>query len=157
QRDALLSDARLTDTTRAAELVKLDLARKREQLQLRMTAAADKELEAAKKAKDLKNNAQSGAASLINAAFSGNLSGSQIGSTLASFGAKAIGGIAGGPIGMAVAEGIGGLVGGLFGRKKKSEEVQQPVIKGLDAIERAQKETVTAIQAQTDALLKPEN
>ena len=49
------------------------------------------------------------------------------------------------------------MLGGLFGRKSKREEVQQPIIKGLDAIERAQRETITTIQEQTDALLNPEN
>ena len=39
----------------------------------------------------------------------------------------------------------------------KKNKSTNPVIKGLDAIERAQRDTITTIQAQTDALIKPEN
>jgi hypothetical protein len=53
---------------------------------------------------------------------------------------------------------VGGLLGGLFGKlfDRREERTTSPTISALEAIERAQKETVTTIQAQTDALLRPE-
>ena len=74
------------------------------------------------------------------------LAGKFLGKTLGSF-AGPLGGIVGGTIG-------GAIFGGLFGGKKKPKD---PVQKTLEAIERLQRETVTSIQSQTDALLKPEN
>jgi hypothetical protein len=64
-----------------------------------------------------------------------------------------IGFMAGGPLGGFVGGALGGLIGGkLFGGKKPEPEVPQ-----LQAIERAQRDTITAIENQTDALLKPDN
>lgn len=87
--------------------------------------------------------------------------GSQIGSVLglSSSGLFAAGTFLGGPIGGAVLATAGGLLGGLLGGRgdKHEREQDQPVIRQLDAIERAQRETITAIESQTDALLKPEN
>lgn len=87
--------------------------------------------------------------------------GSQIGSTLGMGSAALIGmkfGAVGGPVGLAIGAAVGGLLGGFLGGKKdKKDTPEQPVVKGLEAIERAQRETITTIQAQTDALLKPEN
>ena len=85
--------------------------------------------------------------------------GAQIGSNMGSVGGMIIGNmIAPGPIGMAIGAGLGGLLGGLLGGSgDKKNKSTNPVIKGLDAIERAQRETITTIQAQTDALIKPEN
>lgn len=61
----------------------------------------------------------------------------------------------GGPIGGL----IGGLAGGLIGKffDKKQKPVDRPIIQALEAVERAQKETITTIQSQTEALLKPES
>lgn len=88
--------------------------------------------------------------------------GASIGTNVGMLGAMALGtqwGAAGGPVGMAVGAIVGGIIGGLFGGKKDDHSRQQsdPVVKGLDAIERAQRDTITTINAQTDALLKPEN
>lgn len=93
--------------------------------------------------------------------------GSSIGSTVGMLGAAGLaklggtfGTFFGGPLGSAIGAAAGGLIGGLlggFGDKKKNDPAQQETSRGLDAIERAQRETITAIQVQTDALLKPEN
>jgi hypothetical protein len=86
--------------------------------------------------------------------------GSSIGSTAGMLGSAAIGakyGIGGGPVGMAIGAAIGGIVGGLLGSRKDKDARNDPAIRGLDAIERAQRETITAIAAQTDALLNPAN
>jgi hypothetical protein len=91
--------------------------------------------------------------------------GANIGSTIGGVAGMAFTGskmgAAMGPMGMAIGAGIGlvgGLVGGWLGGKKdkKEEDVQEPVVQGLAAIERAQRDTITSITAQTDALLAPE-
>jgi hypothetical protein len=91
--------------------------------------------------------------------------GSNIGSTAGTLLAGGLGKIGalsflGGPAGLALGGLAGGLLGGIFGGKSdkrdKSED-DQPLIKGLEAIERKQAETIQTIQSQTDALLKPEN
>jgi hypothetical protein len=84
--------------------------------------------------------------------------GAQLGANVGSVGGMIVGNLIGGPIGGAVGSAIGGLVGGLFGgRTDKHDQEIQPIVKGLEAIERAQRDTITTITAQTDALLKPEN
>lgn len=69
-----------------------------------------------------------------------------------------IGQMLGGLAGSAILPGIGSLlgskIGGLFGKKEKQEN---PIVRQLEAIERAQKDTITTIEGQTNALLKPES
>lgn len=72
----------------------------------------------------------------------GSTAGMLIGSVIPGVG-TAIGGILGGL--------AGGALGGLFGKKKEDE----PVLKNLAAIERAQRETIHTIERQTDALRDP--
>lgn len=77
--------------------------------------------------------------------------GASIGSTLGSV----AGGAFLGPLGAAGGGIIGGLLGGLLdGQKEENENV---VVPALQAIERSQKDTIKAIENQTDALLRPEN
>jgi hypothetical protein len=87
--------------------------------------------------------------------------GSQMASTGSSLGGM-VGmtlGSAGGPLGSMVGGMVGNLVGGALGGwlggGKDTESTQ--VYAHLDAIERATRETVTAIERQTDALISPEN
>jgi hypothetical protein len=77
--------------------------------------------------------------------------GSTGGALLGNFLLPGVGGLAGGA--------LGGVLGGLFGKlfDKKEPEKLDPQVRSLEAIERAQRETITAIQQQTDALLRPEN
>lgn len=84
--------------------------------------------------------------------------GAQMGSNMGSVGGMIVGTMIGGPVGGAIGSALGGLVGGLLGGgTDKKNKPTNTVIKGLDAIERAQRDTITTIQAQTDALIKPEN
>jgi hypothetical protein len=87
--------------------------------------------------------------------------GSSAGTLAAPLLAKIIPGLGflGGPLGIAGAGLLGGLLGGVIGGKgeKPKEREEQPLIQGLEAIERKQVETIQTIQAQTDALLKPES
>lgn len=98
----------------------------------------------------------------------GNVGGAMVGKggKGAQFGSN-VGSVAGMIAGNMIVPGIGGMVGGAIGgilggwlggttdKDKKAEQEGQII--ALEAIERAQRETITAIQAQTDALLKPEN
>jgi hypothetical protein len=59
-----------------------------------------------------------------------------------------------GPIGGALGGVVGGFLGGLFD-DDEAERAQAQIVQ-LQAIERAQKETIQTIEAQTDALLSPE-
>lgn len=59
-----------------------------------------------------------------------------------------------GPVGMIAGGLLGGLVGGLFGGDSPKETRQ---IQILEAIEREQRDTITAIENQTDSLLRPQN
>jgi hypothetical protein len=83
----------------------------------------------------------------------------QFGSNLGATGGALLGaklGLVGGPVGAVVGGLLGGLAGGLFD-KGDDDARPDPVVKGLEAVERAQRETITAITNQTDALLRPEN
>ena len=59
----------------------------------------------------------------------------------------------GNPVGGAIGGAIGGFVGGFFGEEKEVEAQ----LRVLDAIHRAQVETIKTIESQTDALLNPAN
>jgi hypothetical protein len=92
--------------------------------------------------------------------------GASIGSTAGTLGAAGLAKILGvsalgGPVGLVIGGLAGGLLGGLFGgkadKKDDNTDEQQPVVQGLEALERRQVETIQTIQAQTDALLKPES
>jgi hypothetical protein len=155
QRDAVLQDTRLGDAQRRVALEKLDLEAQRERMQLRMNAAVEKELETSKQIADAEkakvDAIANGVAGIAGSLMSGNgVSGSQIGSSLGTIASAYLPVL--GPFGSMV----GGFLGGLFDKDKKGE-TQQPIVKGLDSVERAQRETITAIQAQTEALLKPES
>jgi hypothetical protein len=65
-----------------------------------------------------------------------------------------VAGILGNMILPAVGGILGSLLGGLF---SKGKDAAPPIVHSLNAIERAQKETITVIEQQTDALLHPEN
>ncbi len=79
----------------------------------------------------------------------GGGAGAQTGSSLGSM----VGFMAGGPIGAFAGGVIGGFLGGkLFGGGK-----QQPEVPQLQAIERAQRDTIAAIEQQTSQLLSPDN
>jgi hypothetical protein len=151
---AIQNDTSLSNAEQNAQLLALKVTKEREALGLKMTAEQEEQLALAQKQSHLK----SGVESLVTQAISGRLDMKEFGAQSFSLLAEKMGGALGGPIGMALASGVGSLFGGLFGGKKKeAEEVQQPVVKGLDAVERAQKETISAIQSQTQALLNPEN
>lgn len=158
QRAALVADTRLSDEQLQNELLKLDLAREREQLQLRMTAAAEKEAQAIAKQRKVqeaaakrRNELRDQALSLATSVAQGNASAESIGSGLGGMAGMAIGG----PIGATIGSTLGGIAGkALFGKKEKEED---PIVKGLDAVERAQRDTITTLQQQTDSLLNPEN
>lgn len=98
------------------------------------------------------------AGSMVGAKASGGGAGAQTGAAMGSMVLGGIGtamGALGGPLGSMVGGLLGGIIGkALFGDKP---EVQSATISSLDSIERAQRDTITAIQNQTDALLKPEN
>jgi cell wall-associated NlpC family hydrolase len=83
----------------------------------------------------------------------------QQGSTIGATGGMIVGSLVGGPVGGAIGSTLGGLIGGYLGGRKDAHahDNDPPIIKSLDAIERAQRDTITTIMAQTDALLKPEN
>ncbi|HEX7119394.1 MAG TPA: hypothetical protein VF212_11430 [Longimicrobiales bacterium] len=70
-----------------------------------------------------------------------------------------LGGLAGNFLIPGVGAMLGGLVGDLFGGddKEKERQAQTPIVRQLEAIERVQKETISAIKGQTDALLNPES
>ena len=56
------------------------------------------------------------------------------------------------------ASGIGGFLGGLFDKKKKDDQKgAAPIVKGLDAVEHAPRDTITTIEKSTQALLSPES
>ena len=61
----------------------------------------------------------------------------------------------GGPLGAAIGSAIGGFLGGFLGGDVEDQETAQ--IQALQAIERAQVETIATIESQTDALLNPAN
>lgn len=61
-----------------------------------------------------------------------------------------------GPLGGAILGAVGGLLGGFLGGKKE-EEAQKLQIRALEAIERAQVETISTIESQTNELLSPQN
>lgn len=154
KRRALLEDVKLTDTQLQNELLKLDLANEREQLQLRMTAEAEKERGAADRKASIGHDLLRIGTGVTGDLLSGRgVDGSALGSSLGSLAANFV------PIpgaGMILPV-LGGVLAGLFGKKKEEKPPEQPIVKGLEAIERAQRETITTIQAQTDALLNPEN
>lgn len=89
--------------------------------------------------------------------------GAQAGSTLAGMFAPGLVGALGlaGPLGLLAGGAItalGGLFGGWLGRKAdKDKEKDTPVVKGLEAVERAQKETIEVIKQGNEALLKPDS
>lgn len=156
RREALLADTRLTDPELSNELLKLDLAKEREEIQLRINAAAEEARKATQRKQDnaaLRDQAIGMASGMIGAALSGQgVSGSQIGTNLGMLAGHFI------PGASAVAPMLGGLLGGLFDKDKdKPEAKENPVIKSLNAIERAQRETITTIKQQTDSLLSPES
>ena len=153
QRNAALSDLRLTDQQRANELLKLDLAKQREQTQLRTNEAVKEELLIAQKQKALLAERIGAASNLVTGILSGNATGEMIGSSLGTIAGSFLPGI-----GEIIGPSIGGFLGGLFDKKKKNDAAnQQPVVKGLDAVERAQRDTITAIAAQTQQLLNPQD
>ena len=90
--------------------------------------------------------------------------GSQIGSTAGGLGGAALAAALGatGPVGWAIA-GAAALVGGLFGgwlggkSDDKNKKKDDPVVKGLQAVERAQRETIEVIKQGNEALLKPDS
>lgn len=156
QRAAIVADTRLSDLQRENELYRLDAAHDREQLQLRMNAAAEEELRiieqqtaARKKSADAQRQLLEGALQLGASAANG-ASGAQLGS-----GAGAL-------LGNLVVPGAGGIVGGMLGGMfgglfDKGQKEAPPVVRQLDAIERAQRDTISTIQAQTESLLNPAN
>lgn len=93
----------------------------------------------------------------------GAQTGSMLGSTIGMMSAAKIGamlGVAGGPAGMAIGAGVGllgGLLGGLAGKAFDGNKTPDAQITALQAIEHAQRETITTIERQTDSLLNPEN
>lgn len=157
QRNALLGDVRLTETERNNALLKLDLEKEREQIAARILSMTEKESESLRRRQAAIQGIQGQIASMVGAAVGGRMSGSQIGSGIGTIGSMALGakfGAAGGPIGIAIGSALGGLVGGLFDKQNDTEV--PPIIRQLEAIERAQKETVSAITSQTDELLNPQ-
>jgi uncharacterized membrane protein len=145
QRQALINNVTLSELELENELTRLELAREREQLQIRMMARAEEELAAI----DRQHAIRSQIAGVITTVGNGNVSGGQVGSLAGSFAGSFV------PIiGPAIGSAVGGVLGGLFDRDKEAQEQQ---INHLQAIERASKATITAIQAQTDQLLSPQN
>jgi hypothetical protein len=157
QRDALLADTRLTDVQLRNELLKLETAREREALQLRMNAAVEEERRtierqkaAREKMQDRNRTLRDQGLGMAASVLSGQkMSGEQIGSGFGGMLATAIGG----PVAGALVPALGGLIGRLLDKKKEAD----PVVRGLAAVERAQRETITTIQQQTDSLLNPES
>lgn len=72
--------------------------------------------------------------------------GSSLGSVLGNF-------LFPGPVGTS----LGGLLGGFIGGRFDSKGQQTPQLSALQAIERVEREQLSAIERQTDALLHPEN
>jgi hypothetical protein len=159
KRDALLFDTSLSGEELRNEQLRLKLARDRQIVALQIAAAAEKEAKAkrdAVKAKPPeigKPGAGTDVKGLVASSLGAVLGGGGTRNVVGSLGRLA-GSLVGGPIGGIVGGFLGGKLGGLFGGKKQQEE---PAVKMLSAIERAQRETITTIQAQTDALLKPDN
>jgi hypothetical protein len=168
ERQAILDNTRLTERQRDLELERLELARQRAEFEARSTAAQEarrakeekrrKAQEAAKtsaeKRADLRDQAIGAVGGMLAGALTGKApSGSQMGSQIGSLAGQMIP-LPGASI---LAPTIGGLIGGLFDREDEQEKPNHPVIKALTAIERAQRETITTISQQTDALLTPES
>jgi len=154
QRNAILADTRLTDAERRNELLRVDLEHEREGIQARINAQLDEELakqQAIAEAARRRNDAlKAGASAIVGTIASGNPSASAIGAGIGT----AFSWVPGiGPF----LPGVGAFLGGLFGKDERADNNPPPIVKGLAAIERAQRDTITTIKAQTDSLLKPEN
>ena len=155
KKQSILADTRLSPEQKQNELLKAKL--EKENADFSATGSADIEQqnklgEAAKKLASAKIKTISDAVGgTIGALASGHgMSGAQIGQNVGMLAGAFI------PVLEPFAAGIGGFLGGLFDKKKKQDEQQaQPIVKGLDAIERAQRDTITAIQGQTQQLLAP--
>jgi hypothetical protein len=154
RRRAIEADITLNEDARATALFRLNVEREIANERARGAAAVSTETQKGKGAGgNLKQDIGGAIASIAGSAISGGgVSGAQIGSTIGMLAGSVL---PGGPIVGSLVAGLGGAIGGLFDKKKKPE--QQPIIKGLDAIERAQRDTITTIAEQTDALLNPEN
>jgi outer membrane lipoprotein SlyB len=143
QRQALLEDLRLTEEARQNELLRLELQRDREASQLRIAAAAEREAMAAGRRQSLQDQALG----VVGGAIEGGISGKQIGAGLGAMAGTLV------PVLAPLAAGVGGALGGMldkmFGKQHEAQLTQ------LQAIERVQKETISAIETQTDRLLNP--
>jgi hypothetical protein len=83
--------------------------------------------------------------------------GAQMGATIGSTGGMLVGNLILPGIGGVAGGVVGGMLGGMLGGMGDKKGKDNPVVKALDAIERAQRETIATIQIGNDALLKPEN
>lgn len=156
KRQQVLEDQRLSKSGKDNALLRAKLEKETADYQARGHATneqAQKDAEAQAKAlKDKASTIGDVISGTIGAATSGGLNGAMIGQNVGMLAGAFMPAIA------PFAAGIGGYLGGLFDKKHKDDaQAGTPIVKGLDAIERAQRETITTIQAQTDALLHPEN
>ena len=152
QAQSVQADTRLSSQQKANELLKLDLEKQREIYQIQHNALLDEELakqQQIAEAMRRRNDAiTAGASAIVGSVASGHPSGSAIGAGIGT----ALSWLPGGQ----VLPAVGGFIGGLFDGDKQ-KEITMPVVKGLEAIERAQNETIKTIKSQTDALLNPES
>lgn len=159
QRQALLENNSLSDAARELELEKLELAREREQLQLRMNAALQEEIKSLEKQRGVLDSIVGLAGNLLSGrGLSGGSIGGVIGGMIGRM-VPVVGGLLGG-IGSMIGSRIGKLFGGADKRSGGSEGAaigRNPQLKALDAIQRAQQETIATIEQQTEQLLNPQN
>lgn len=148
QREAIERDGRLTDMQRDIELERLRLAREREQIQLRTLAAVEKEARVLDKQRAIRGDLEGRALDLATSVIRGTVDGAEIGTAVAG----AAGTLIGGPMAGMIAGELGGVLGRLLDPQEEGALVPQ-----LSAIERAQRETITAIEKQTTDLLQPQN
>jgi hypothetical protein len=150
RRDALVANKELSDAELANAMLRLDLERKRD----KEKATADAKAKGGQTAGKLSDLALSIGSDV---AQGRGVNVASLTASLGAIGGNVLGnailpGI-GGKIGAVLGQGLGGLVGGIFGHHDTP-----PVIKSLSAVERAQRETITAIEQQTkDLLLAPQN
>lgn len=157
KRQAAQEDVRLSESGKATAILRAKLEKETADFLARGHAdneknqqASEAQLKALKdKAKTIADAVSGTVGTLLSG---GHLSGAQLGQNIGSVVGSYV------PVLGSFAAGIGGFLGGLFDKKKKEDAVTaQPVVKSLEAIERAQKETITTIKAQTNALLNPES
>jgi outer membrane lipoprotein SlyB len=149
QKQAVMANMRLSEGERDNELLKLRLAREREEIQARM-------LDQLREETSLLADAASSIAGIVLPKGGGKTG--AVGSVAGSMAGGLVGGTIGAALGSSIGSTIGAGLGKLFGKKNKDDEKEAADMgRGLTSIERAQRDTITAIQKQTDALLNPES